>query len=132
MQQTPHRVRIDTVVYQAYLGPSSDCLPSCSLWHWRCSLALDTICLSHSVDSSVLSYTVRSPPSRSIAQNIKHVCKFEIYVYFCSIKIFGIWSHANRQTDRQTHASCNAVTLVWGSLRLAPINDNETLASATT
>ena len=23
--------------------------------------------------------------------------------------------------DRHTHVSCNAVTLVWGSLRLAPI-----------
>ena len=26
-----------------------------------------------------------------------------------------------KQTDRHTHVSCNAVTLVWGSLRLAPI-----------
>ena len=26
------------------------------------------------------------------------------------------------QTDRHTHASCNALTLVWGSLRLAQIN----------
>jgi len=25
------------------------------------------------------------------------------------------------QTEIHTHASCNAVTLVWGSLRLAPI-----------
>ena len=24
--------------------------------------------------------------------------------------------------DRHTHASCNAVPLVWGSLRLAPIS----------
>ena len=44
-----------------YLGPGSDRLPSCSLWCWHCSLALDAICLSHSVDSSTLSYTVRSP-----------------------------------------------------------------------
>ena len=29
---------------------------------------------------------------------------------------------ANRQTDRHTHACAQAVTLVWGSLRLAPIN----------
>ena len=27
---------------------------------------------------------------------------------------------SRRQTDLRTHASCNAVTLVWGSLRLAP------------
>ena len=54
-----------------YLGLlSADCLPSCSLWRRCCSLATDTICLSHSVDSSVLSYTVRSPLSRSIAWNI--------------------------------------------------------------
>ena len=25
--------------------------------------------------------------------------------------------------NRHTHATCNAVTLVWGSLRLAPIID---------
>ena len=31
--------------------------------------------------------------------------------------MFGIWPH----TDIHTHASSNAVTLVWGSLRLAPI-----------
>ena len=48
----------------------SDHLPSCSLWCRCCSLAPNAICLSHSVDSSALSYTVRSPPSRSIAQNI--------------------------------------------------------------
>ena len=32
--------------------------------------------------------------------------------------MFGIWPH----TDIHTHASSNAVTLVWGSLRLTPIN----------
>ena len=60
----------------------SDCLPSCSLWCQRCSLAPDAICLSHSVDSSALSYTVRSLSLRSIAQNknLYHICKFEMYV----------------------------------------------------
>ena len=49
----------------------SDRLPSCSLWR-HCSLAPNAICLSHSVDSLALNYmyTVRSPPSWSIAQNI--------------------------------------------------------------
>jgi len=28
---------------------------------------------------------------------------------------------ATRKTDGQTDASCNVVTLVWGSLRVAPI-----------
>ena len=32
-------------------------------------------------------------------------------------RIYGIWP----QTDIHTHNFCNAVTLVWGSLRLAPI-----------
>ena len=38
---------------------------------------------------------------------------------------FGIWLHANRHTC--THASCNAVPLVWGSLRLAPTNKRSVL-----
>ena len=29
--------------------------------------------------------------------------------------------YGRKQTDIHTHATCNAVTLVWGSLRLAPI-----------
>ena len=29
--------------------------------------------------------------------------------------------YVRRQTDIHTHASCNAVTLVWSLLRLAPI-----------
>ena len=37
-----------------------------------------------------------------------------------SIKIFSIWPHANRQKDIHTRLA-NAVTLVWSSLRLAPI-----------
>ena len=32
---------------------------------------------------------------------------------------------ANVQTNQHTHASCNAVPLVWGSLRLTPINGVE-------
>ena len=35
-------------------------------------------------------------------------------------KIFGIWPQIDRQTYIHTHVH-NAVTLVWGSLRLAPI-----------
>ena len=37
---------------------------------------------------------------------------------------FSVYGHTQR--DKRTHASCNAVTLVWGSLRLAPmIVDNK-------
>ena len=38
-----------------------------------------------------------------------------------SFKIYGIWPQTNKQTDIHT-TSAIAVTLVWGSLRLAPIN----------
>ena len=89
----------------------SDHLPSCSLWRQRCSLAPDAICLSHSVDSSALSYTVRSPLSHSVdpshrtltlksfstCANLKCTCTVR------SIKIFGIWPYVRKRTDRQTY-----------------------------
>ena len=78
-------------------------LPSCSLWCWRCSFVPNAICLSHSVDSSVLSYTMRNPPLPSIVLNSFSTCtnlKYtRTFVSVCSIKIFGIWPHADRQTD---------------------------------
>ena len=94
---------------------------------------------THSVDSSALSYTVRSPPShlvmfsRSTAQNIKETSarvqfkkvRVPSILFVQSIWIFSIWPHVCTQTDRQTHIhtpSCNAVPLVWGLLRLALIN----------
>ena len=37
-----------------------------------------------------------------------------------SFKVYGKWSvQANKQANIHTHV-CNEVTLVWGSLRLAP------------
>ena len=72
----------------------SDHLPSCSLWCQHCSLAPDAICFSHSVHSSALSYTVRSPPSWSIAQNIFRMCAF------VQLK-FSVYGHT--QTDRKTY-----------------------------
>ena len=45
----------------------------------------------------------------------EHVCKVEMPLLNL---IFGIWP----QTDIHTHASHNAVTLVWSSLTLAPIS----------
>ena len=50
--------------------------------------------------------------------NLKSTCAKLKCLRFRSLNlIFGIWP----QTDIHTHASRNAVTLVWGSLRLAPI-----------
>ena len=51
-----------------------------------------------------------------------------MYVYLrfqLKFSVYGLTyvrTYVRRQTDIHTHASCNAVTLVWGSLRLAPIN----------
>ena len=67
-----------------------------------------------------LKYTLVRDPSCQLSQegNV-HLSKFEMYVSVRSNKIFGIWPHVNIHTYIHTHASCNAVTLVWGSLRLA-------------
>ena len=42
-----------------------------------------------------------------------------IKIYTRSFKIYGIWPQASKQASIHTHVR-NAVTLVWGSLRLAP------------
>ena len=79
----------------------SDRLPSCcSLWRQRCSLAPDAICLSHSVDSWALTYTVRSPLLRSIAQNFSTCANLKCTCTFVSIRKFSVYGHT--QTDRQT------------------------------
>ena len=104
-------------------------------------LAPDAICLSHSIDSSALSYMVRSPLSHpsawsqivrgpscqlaliclksfSTCTNLKCMCTF---VSICSIQV-QLWPHiCTYITNRHTHASCNVVPLVWSLLRLAPI-----------
>ena len=129
MRQTPHCVRIDGLSSLACLtSVCSDHLPSCSLWRRHCSLAPDAICLSHSVNSSALSYTVRilcrNPLHRTLKNfstcaNLK--CTLPSFL-FVQLK-FSVYGHT--QTDRHTHASCNAVTLVWGLLRLFPITVTE-------
>ena len=57
------------------------------------------------------------------------MCKFEIYVYL-RIHSFNLnfWYMAVYiPTHTYTHASCNAVTLVWGSLRLTLINNDNVI-----
>ena len=104
----------------------SDHLPSCSLWHRRCSLVPDTFCLQHFVDSLVLSYTLslsvdpshRTLKSFSTCANLKCTCTF-VSVQFTFLVY--VHTYADRQTYVHTHTSCNAVTLVQGSLRLTPV-----------
>ena len=51
------------------------------------------------------------------------MCKFEIYVYLC-IRSFNLNFRymATRKQHTYIHTIRNAITLVWGSLRLAPIS----------
>ena len=62
-------------------------------------------------------------PTRQWAGHI--ACTKGFHEIFTSFKIYGMWSvHTaiDRQIDRQIDTRVrNAVTLVWGSLRLAPI-----------
>ena len=57
--------------------------------------------------------------SFSTCANLKCTCTF---VYpFVQFKVLAYGhTYVSKQTDRHTHASCNAVPLVWGSLRFAP------------
>ena len=87
----------------------SERLPSCFLWRRHCSLAPDTICLSHSVDSLVLCYTVRTrvlscDPSES-HRTLKSfsTCanlKSTLPSFPCVQLKFSVYGHT--QTDRQT------------------------------
>ena len=53
------------------------------------------------------------------------MCKFEIYVYLrIHFVQFKFLVYGRIRTDAHIHVSCNAVTLVWGSLRLALINND--------
>ena len=76
----------------------SDLLCSWSLWRRRCSLAV------------ALSYRSRRNLSRTqcVARGQNRICSFNLNIRY----MVGRTGH--------THASRNAVTLVWGSLRLAP------------
>ena len=121
----------DSLPFMCRLSLSLACLTSvrsdCFLWRRRCSLAPDAICLLRSVDSSALSYTVRSPPSQSIgiAQNSFSTCtnlKSMLPLFpFVQLK-FSVYGHT--QTDRQTYTRVlQCSPLVWGSLRLAPMKN---------
>ena len=48
---------------------------------------------------------------------------------FCSFVQFKISVYDPTYADRHTHASCNAVLLVWGLLRLAPIIERGCMAA---
>ena len=78
----------------------SDLLRSWSLWRRRCSLA---VALSYRSRRNYLSRT------QCVARVQNRIRSFNLNIRY----MVGRTGH--------THASRNAVTLVWGSLRLAPI-----------
>ena len=107
-----------------YLGPLSP--PSCSPCRRRCSLAVAlSSCFRCNLSltlSRFISVELHGEES-FVAQTFQHVCKFEMHVYlrFCSFNLNFRYMASRTYVDRQAHASCNVVMLVWGSLRLAPI-----------
>ena len=52
-----------------------------------------------------------------------YICKFEMYVYLriCSFNLNFRYMATHKQANWHTHVSCNAVPLVWGSLKLTRI-----------
>ena len=78
------------------------------------------MCTSTAVNSTLgnrrctLAFTLHTPSSIFVILKFKRAhLKFSVYGR----------KQTDRQTDRQTYIHthvCNAVTLVWGSLRLAP------------
>ena len=117
------------VVYQALPRSTPIAFLPVLSWRWCCSLATDAICLLHSVDSSVLSYTVKSPPSWSIAQKIKKLVCVQIWNVrvpsfpFVQFKLL-VYGHTitDRQTDRQTYT--HVLQCSHASVRLAQVRPN--------
>ena len=78
-------------------------------------LAPDAICLSHSGNSSALSYLVRSPLSHSVdpshrsfstCTNLKCTCNLRFRLLHLNFQYMVICTQ-----NRHTHVSCNAVPL---------------------
>ena len=56
----------------------------------------------------------------ALSKELQHMRKFEIYVRIHSFNLNLLYMATCKQADVHTHRSCNAVPLVWGSLRLTP------------
>ena len=78
------------------------------LWPACPCLSWSTVALSRSIGVELVHWTWIC---FSTCANLKS------FISACSFQTFGIWS----QADIHTHASCNAVLLVWSLLRLTPI-----------
>ena len=115
----------------------SERLPSCFLWRRHCSLAPDTICLSHSVDSSVLCYTVRTgvlscDPSAShrTLKALAHVQIWNLrYLCFRAFNKNFQYMVTRKQTDRQTY-TC-VLQCSHASVGLAQARPNQVRPSLT-
>ena len=86
----------------------------CRRWalrqHWNQAVALHHWC--HQL-------TIASVVHQRLDCGVRGTSIFTQNIYTHSFKIYDIWPQTNKQAN--THM-CNGVLLVWGSLRLAPIN----------
>ena len=74
----------------------------------------------HSGSSPALPFAYQKFEFWSTCANSKCTCTY-VYLRIRSFNLNFRYMAASRHTYIHTHASCNAVTLVWGSLRLALI-----------
>ena len=127
MRQTPHRVSRSSIKPSL---PYLDLLWSLFPWRQLCSLAPDTICLSHSVDSSALSYMVRNPRSYSVDPSHRMLKSFSTSVQLWNVRVpsfpfvqfkFSVYglTYADRQTDTRVLQCSHA------SVGLAPAHPNK-------
>ena len=113
---------------------------------WRCALAValhwrdSRLGISHARNyPSVFLKYLNAPVAYEPPLHLRKLCVC-VYVcmyvfaalissWMCSFKIYGIWPQAYIHTYTHTHThttSVNAVTLVWGSLRLTPNKEDLT------
>ena len=107
--------RLDVIIYGPYLKRTQ---LLCVIWRYR----LWAACLCLSWSAVVFS---RSIGVEFVTEHFSTCANFKFFASVRSIK-FLIYGHkqASKQTYIHTHMSCNAITLVWGSLRPVPINSN--------
>ena len=124
MDSSPCMLRLSSLASLTLVR--SDHLPSCSLWRQHCSLAVAL--------SSRFIHNLSFALSRFISIELhgvefQHVCKFEMHVYL-RFRLFNSkfqYMASRTYADIHTYASCNVVTLVWGSLRLTLMNKSQNI-----
>ena len=74
--------------------------------------------LLRTIFDEVLTTIVREVPGATVSERL--LCARANEIAYLKFPVCGRSTQASKHTSIHTHA-CNEVTLVWGSLRLAPI-----------